>query len=139
MKISFSEAEKMKHKIVLGWRAGPRDVYEVDGNDGHMQTYSASAANEIATDRIEMICDYIQKCFDNCVYALPDFLPINFTGGGFNYIKGIKPILSNKLKRKINLVAPTYPNISGPDFSSEVGLLYMLLQSEELMDSMLEI
>lgn len=139
LKISFSDAEKMKHKIVLGWRAGPRDVYEVDGSEGHLQTYSASAANEIAIDRIEMICDYIQKCFDNCVYDLPDFLPVNITGGGFNYIKGIKPILSNKLKRKINLVSPSYPNINGPDYSSEVGLISLVLQNEYLTESMLEI
>lgn len=139
LKISFSDAEKMKHKIVLGWRTGPRDVYEVDGNDGHIQTYSAGAANEIATDRIEMICDYILKSFDNCIYDLPEFLPVNITGGGFNYIKGIKTVLSNKLKRKINFIAPTYPNINGPDFSSEVGLLHLVLQNEDLMQSMLEI
>lgn len=139
LKISFAEAEKMKHKIVLGWRAGPRDVYEVDGNDGHIHTYSASATNEISMDRIEMICDYIQKCFDNCAYALPDFLPVNFTGGGFNYIKGIKSILVNKLKRKVNFVSPSYPNINGPDYSSEVGLLHLVLQNNYLLNSMLEI
>ncbi len=139
MKISFNEAERIKHKIVLGWKAGPRDVYEIDGSDGYIQTYSASAVNEIATDRIEMICDYIQKCFDSCVYALPDFLPVNITGGGFNFIKGIKPIVSNKLKRKINLVAPDYPNINGPDYSSEVGLLHLVLQHEDFVASMLEI
>lgn len=139
LKISFNDAEKMKHKIILGWRAGQGDVYEVDGNDGHIHTYSASAANEIATDRIEMICDYINKCLDNCVYALPEFLPINFTGGGFNFIQGIKPILSNKLKRKVNMISPNYPNISGPNYSSEVGLLYLVLKNENLLNSMLEI
>ena len=139
LKISFNEAERIKHKIVLGWKAGVKDVYEIDGADGYIQTYSASAVNEISTDRIEMICDYIQKCFDSCVYALPDFLPVNITGGGFNFIKGIKPIVANKLKRKINFVAPSYPNINGPDYSSEVGLLHMVLQNEDLVHEMLEI
>lgn len=139
LKISFAEAEKLKRKIILGWRAGPRDVYEIEGSDGHIQTYSAAACNDIVSDRIEMICDYIQKCLDNCVYALPDFLPINFTGGGFNFIKGIKSVVSNKLKRKVNLVSPTYPNISSPDYSSEVGLMYLALHDEQMLETMLEI
>ena len=113
--------------------------YEIDGSSGSIQTYSASATNEIATDRVEMICDYIQKCLDNCIYDLPDFLPVNITGGGLNYIRGIKPIVSNKLKRKVNLIAPNYPNINGADSSSEVGLLHLVLQNENLTETMLEI
>ncbi len=139
LKTSFNDAEKLKHKLVLGWKAGARDFYEIEGGSGNIQTYSASATNEISIDRIEMICDYIQKCLDNCIYDLPEFLPVNITGGGFNYIRGIKTIISNKLKRKVNLIAPNYPNINGPDFSSEVGLLYLVLQNESLTESMLEI
>ena len=30
LKISFNDAEKLKHKIVLGWKAGPRDYYEIE-------------------------------------------------------------------------------------------------------------
>ena len=86
-----------------------------------------------------MICDYMQKCLDNCIYDLPDFLPVNITGGGLNYIRGIKTIVSNKLKRKVNLLAPNYPNINGADSSSEVGLLYLVLLNEELVESMVEI
>lgn len=139
LKISFNEAEKLKHKVILGWRAGPRDVYEIDGNDEHIKTYSVTACNDIVSDRVEMICEYIQRCLDNCVYALPDFLPVNFTGGGFNFIKGIKTLVSNKLKRKINLVSPTYPNISSADYSSEVGLMHLALNDEQLLETMLEI
>jgi len=138
LKISFSEAEKIKHKIVLGWKAGPNDIYEVDGNEGQIKTYSASAANEIVADRVEMICEYIQRCLDNCIYALPDFLPVNLTGGGFNFIRGIKSTISNKLKRKVNFVAPSYPNLNGPDFSSEVGLIYLVLKNNNILDTMLE-
>ena len=139
LKISFNEAEKVKHKVVLGWNAGPKDFYEIDGSNGVIQTYSASATNEIVIDRVDMICDYILKCLESCIYDLPDFLPVSITGGGFNYIKGIKPILSNKLKRKVNLVAPDYPNINGADSSSEVGLLYLVLKSEAFTESLLEV
>lgn len=139
LKISFDEAERLKHKIVLGWQSGVDDVYEVNDFDGDIKTYSASACNEIVADRIEMICDYIQRCFDNCVYALPDFLPINFTGGGFNFIKGVKLVLSNKLKRKVSLISPAFPNINSPVYSSEVGLMYLALHDENLLEFMLKI
>ena len=100
LKISFSEAERLKHKIVLGWNPKDCDTYEVEG-DEIMQSFSAKATNEIAADRVEMICDYINKCLDRCKYDLPEFLPIYFVGGGFNFIHGIKTIISKKIPRKI--------------------------------------
>ena len=139
LKTSFSEAERLKHKLVLGWNAQPTDAYEIDGADGLKKTYSAKAANEIASDRIVMICEYIQKCLNNCIYDLPEFLPIYVTGGGFNFIKGVKPILSKHLKRTINMISPTLPSVQGgPDYSSEVGLLNLTLNNEDILESLLE-
>ena len=93
LKIQFNEAERLKHKVLLGWQATPSDVYNLEG-DEFMQTYSAKATNEIVTDRIEMICEYILRCLDNCVYDLPEFLPIYITGGGLNYTKGVKNVFN---------------------------------------------
>lgn len=137
LKIQFNEAERLKHKTLLGWQANSNDVYNLEG-DEYMQTYSAKATNEIVVDRIEMICDYIQKCLDNCMYDLPEFLPIYVTGGGLNYLKGIKPILSKKLKRQIILIEPTLPNMNRPDYSSEVGMLDLILNNEDILDSMID-
>lgn len=135
--ISFSEAERLKHKVVLGWNASQSDTYEIEG-DEIIQTYSAKATNEIVSDRIEMICEYIQKCLDNCAYDLPDFLQINVTGGGFNFIRGVKSVLSKKLKRNIAIIAPNLPNVNRPDYSSEVGLLNMVLNYEYMLEAILE-
>lgn len=135
--ISFSEAERLKHKVVLGWNASQSDTYEIEG-DEIIQTYSAKATNEIVSDRIEMICEYIQKCLDNCAYDLPDFLQINVTGGGFNFIRGVKSVLSKKLKRSIAIIAPNLPNVNRPDYSSEVGLLNMVLNYEYMLEAILE-
>ena len=135
--ISFAEAERLKHKVVLGWNARISDTYEIDSGDG-VQTYSAKATNEIVSDRIEMICDYINKCLDYCAYDLPDFLPINITGGGFNYIRGVKTIISKKLKRKVEIISPNLPNLNGPDYSTEVGLLNMVLNYGYVLDEILE-
>ena len=135
--ISFSEAERLKHKVVLGWNASQSDTYEIEG-DELMQTYSAKATNEIVVDRIEMICDYIQKCLDNCAYDLPDFLTIHITGGGFNFIRGVKSVISKKLKRNVAIIAPNLPNVNRPDYSSEVGLLNLILNYEYMLDALIE-
>ena len=121
----------------LGWNARQEDTYEIDGID-NKQTYSAKATNEIVSDRIEMICEYILKCLDSCAYDLPDFLPISITGGGFNFIKGIKPFLAKKLKRQVEIIAPNLPNVNRPDYSSEVGLLNMVLNFDYLLNEILE-
>ncbi len=136
LKIQFNEAERLKHKVLLGWQTNQGDVYTLEG-DEFMQTYSAKATNEIVGDRIEMICEYVLKCLDNCIYDLPEFLPIYVTGGGLNYLKGVKSILSKKLKRTVELVAPSLPNMNRPDYSSEVGLLNLTLKNEELFDMMI--
>jgi len=136
LKIQFNEAERLKHKVLLGWQTNKNDVYNLEG-DEYMQTYSAKATNEIVSDRIEMICEYIQKCLDNCIYDLPEFLPVYVTGGGFNYLKGIRSILSQKLKRQVILIEPELPNMNRPDYSSEVGLLNLSLNNEEFLDTLI--
>lgn len=136
--ISFGEAERLKHKVILGWKASQSDTYEIDG-DETIQTYSAKATNEIVADRIEMICEYIEKCLANCAYDLPDFLPVHVTGGGFNFIRGVKFLLSNKLKRPVEIISPNLPNVNRPDYSSEVGLLNLILNYDYLLDDLLEI
>lgn len=137
LKIQFNEAERLKHKVLLGWQTNSNDVYNLEG-DEYMQTYSAKATNEIVNDRIEMICEYIQKCLDNCIYDLPEFLPIYVTGGGLNYMKGVKSILSKKLKRNVELIEPSLPNMNRPDYSSEVGLLNLTLNNEDIFYSMIQ-
>lgn len=136
LKISFNEAERLKRKIVLGWKPNASDTYEVEG-DEIIQTYSAKATNEIVSDRVEMICDYILKCLDRCAYDLPDFLPIHFVGGGFNFIHGIKTIISKKLKRQVEIISSINMREIRPYDASEEGLLNMVLNYDYLLDEVI--
>ena len=136
LKISFSEAERLKHKIVLGWNPKDCDTYEVEGEEV-MQSFSAKATNEIAADRVEMICDYINKCLERCRYDLPEFLPIYFVGGGFNFIQGIKTIISKKLKRKVEFVNTVKNREIRPYDASEEGLLNMILNYGYMLDDLI--
>ena len=133
LKIGFSEAERLKHKVVLGWNAGANDTYEI-GTEEHLQTYSAKSTNEIVSARIEMICDYIQKCIDNFIYDLPDFLPVYVTGGGFNFIRGVKNVIANKLNRKVQLISAKGLYVQRPNDTSEESLLSLTLYYADMLD-----
>ena len=130
LKIPFGEAESIKRKLVLNWQAHENDTYEVMGKE-FINTYSAKAVNEIAEARIEVIANYIQKCIDKCEYEFPDYLPLYVTGGGLCYIKGIKDLLSKKLGRKVEIVAPGLAQNNRPDYSSEISLLDVALSQQE--------
>lgn len=130
LKIPFSEAESLKRKIVLSWNASEDDTYEIQGKE-YISPFSAVAANQIAEDRIDMICSYILKCLARCEFEFPEYIPIYLTGGGLNYIKGIKDVMSRRLGRRVELVQPSIPNISRPDFSSEIGVLDFAISFEE--------
>ena len=134
LKISFTEAERLKHKVVLGWNPTPADTYDV-GVDENFHTYSAKATNEIVGDRVEMICEYIQKCIDNFIYDLPEFLPVYLTGGGVNFIKGVKNIISIKLKRKAEMVSSKGLYSQRPNDTSEESLLSITIYEEDLLNS----
>jgi hypothetical protein len=42
-------------------------------------------------------------------------------------MKGAKEVLSKKIGRKVEVVAPTLPHTNRPDYSSEIGVLDLAL------------
>ena len=102
----------------------------MQGKD-YISPYSAKATNEIVEDRVDMIATYINKCLDRCDFEFPDYIPVNITGGGLNYLRGVKEYLSRKLGRRVELVAPSLPHVNMPDFSSEIGLMDLALENQE--------
>lgn len=130
LKTDFAQAESLKRKVVLGWQTGENETYDLMGKE-YISTYSAKATNEIAEARIEIICKYIQKCLDRCEYEFPDYLPIYLTGGGLNYIKGIKEFMGRKLGRKVELISPSLAQVTRPDYSSEIALLDLAINQSE--------
>lgn len=130
LKIPFSEAESLKRKIILSWDATKDDTYEIQGKE-YILPFSALATNQIAEDRVEMICSYVLKCLERCEFEFPDYVPLNLTGGGLCYVKGVKDKMAKKLGKRVEIVKPSLPNLARPDFSTEVGLLDLALTCEE--------
>ena len=124
--MSFNTAESLKRKIDLSWNAKETDTYEVQVND-YITPISAQTANIITEERINMIGEYIEKCLERCEFDFPEYIPVHLTGGGLNFIKGAKEVLSRKLGRKVELVSPTLPHTNRPDYSTEIGVLDLAL------------
>ncbi|MBQ7452838.1 MAG: hypothetical protein IJS68_01045 [Clostridia bacterium] len=130
LKINFREAEALKHKTVITWKATPQDTYEVQSKE-FVVPYSAQDTNQIVCDRLDMIIKYINKALENCIYDFPEYIPLYLTGGGVCYLKGIKDYFSKRIGRKVEIISPNLPNISRPDSSSEIGLLDVAIDVNE--------
>ncbi len=136
LRISFGEAQRLKNKIVLAWQPDKNDTYVVEGGE-NIATYAAKATNEIATDRVELISDYIQKCLDLCPFDIPDFLPLNLTGGGFSGMRGFRNVMSKRLKRQVLRAIPKSLQSVRPYNSSEEGILSLVLNLSDTLDDII--
>ncbi len=132
LEVSFTDAESIKRKVMLSINAGENDIYEINGNDG-IKTLSASLVNEIVSYRIGVIAKAVEKCLEMSEYEYPDYIPYSLTGGGICFMKGAKDVLSQKLGRNVEIVAPPFPQLNRPNRSSSLGLLDMAIKSEEPM------
>lgn len=123
--ISFAEAEALKRKVALTLALNDNEVYEVSAK------YPASIVNQIVSARIGTIAKTVLKCMNLCEYIIPDGIPFSLTGGGLTHIRGAKEILSDKLKKPVEIVAPRIPQMEEPEQSSSLGLLDLAINVQE--------
>ena len=122
LRISFNEAESLKRKVVLSLNATDSDYYEVSGKD-FIVPFPAKVTNEIVMARLDMIADLISKCYARCEYDFPDYIPLYVTGGGIATIRGAKDYLQKRIGRKVEIIAPSLPQLARPTLSSTFSLL----------------
>lgn len=130
LKISYSQAEALKRKIVLSLSPSASDFYDISDSTQTKQV-PVKMANEIALARIEMIARCINECIQVYLKESSDYLPIYLTGGGLNYMKGAKDYVSKLLGRNIEEAAPPLPDLNKPHYSSLLGVLNYALKQEE--------
>lgn len=136
LRIPFSEAEVLKDKIALAWIPSQNDNYIINF-DGTTKIYSAKATNEIAFDRIEVICRYIKRCLDEAGYKLPENTYCYLTGGGVTQIKGIRNILSQRLKKSILPEKFINGHKVLPQNASSESLIYFVLTNYEKLNQII--
>lgn len=128
--IPFAQAESLKQKIVLSLNMSDEDVYSVNTSRDAVENFPAKTVNEIATARIKVIAQTIEKCLSECQYDFPEYIPYYLTGGGLSYMKGARDALSKFLSKPVQTVAPSLPQFNRPHMSSSLGLLDMVLNQQ---------
>lgn len=121
--ISFDEAEELKRKAILTLKPNGVDAYELASG----KKFGIKNVNEIILSRIDKILEMIGKCIDSFEMELPDYIPITLTGGGLNYIEGIRDYFRRVLNRSVVFVTPKALLFNRPDLSSSISLLNMAI------------
>jgi cell division protein FtsA len=122
----FGDAERLKRKIILSLDVTDEDVYEITVKDARA-TFPAAKVNEIASDRIKMIADVVNRCLLLKESDYPKYIPLHLTGGGLAYIKGGKELLAKLINKPVELVTSNQPMLNRPYLSSPLGVLNMAI------------
>lgn len=123
LEIGYNEAENLKQQAIVTLKPSGADFYQTeDGNK-----FSIKNVNEIILARVDKITELIKKCIDGFEMGLPDYIPIYLTGGGLNYIEGIKDYFRRIFDRKVEMISPKALLYQRPDLSSSISLLNMAI------------
>ena len=117
LKIGYNDAETLKRKLVLAVNDDKQE-YELPGGT----KIPAGLASDIASSRISMICQLIDKCIEISTINYPKYFPVYLTGGGLSMIKGAKEEVSKNLGRTVEIVNGNLPQFTRPFTSSLVAL-----------------
>ncbi|MBE5738185.1 MAG: hypothetical protein E7354_00405 [Clostridiales bacterium] len=121
--IPFDEAEELKHQAIVTLSPLGVEYYQTASG----RKFSIKAVNEIILNRVDKILVMVGKCIDTFAMELPKYIPIYLTGGGLNYIEGIKDYFRRVLDRPVEFVTPKLLLYAKPDLSSSISLLDMAL------------
>lgn len=123
LEISYEEAEELKSKAIITLKPLGVDFYELDNG----KRFGVKNVNDIILCRLDKIIDMVKTCLGDFEVQLPNYIPINFTGGGINYFEGISDYLRKEFDRPIELIKPKALLYAKPDLSSSISLLNMAI------------
>jgi len=129
---SFDEAEQLKRKLIVCIEPTRDDYYEIINDDGDLSHHPMKKVNDVAVARIESIAEAIRdKCIGAFKAKVDTHTPVYLTGGGLNYIKGVRDLLSKIFDRKVEFVVPIPPQLAKPELSAVISLLNMAIKMEK--------
>lgn len=120
LEVPFDIAESLKRKISIS--ASPSGAYDVVSCENG-EYYSAETIREIMRNCLDVLCEKIEECAEASGYVIPDYVPIEVTGGGISYIRGATAHLSGRLGAFVETVNPRVPLKEKPTESSVLSLL----------------
>ena len=123
----FEVAEILKQNIALTGRPSENEKMVVNYNGNEYQ-FDTLAVYEITVRKIKQIAKMIAKSLETCEYECPDFIPINLTGGGISFIKGVAESMREVLNKDVRIIRPEVSQMADPDNSAILGLLDLALR-----------
>ena len=122
LELEYDAAEAMKRKAIITLKPSYQDESYTITYENEEYSVPIISVNEIIKSKIDKICIMIRKCMA-AFEDLPQNYVIYFTGGGLNYIDGVKDYLSKEFDEQIKLIAPKSMLYNKPDLSSVISLL----------------
>ena len=123
----FEVAEILKQNITLTGRPSENEKMVVNYNGNEYQ-FDTLAVYEITMRKIKQIAKMIAKSLETCEYERPDFIPVNLTGGGISFIKGVCESMREVLNKDVRIIRPEVSQMAEPDNSAILGLLDLALR-----------
>lgn len=124
LKIPYEHAYALKSKINLNLNPINSDMYYITVNDGNY-AYPIKKVNEIATARVQDICNYVKQAIGLLPYDTHEFTTVYLTGSGFDNVVGSREILSKIIEMNVEIIGPSliqYDKLSYAGLSSLLSL-----------------
>ena len=122
--LDFPFAEKLKRKINLTKaETGAYSLIEMDG-----KYFPEEEIISLIKNSLDELCEKISEAMDLSGYAIPEYVPLNVTGGGIAYLRGAKEHLSSRVGVITEIVSPGVPMMNKPVESSVLSLLDLIIE-----------
>ena len=118
--LDFDLAEELKRKVNLSAENGINERL-ITLSDGSY--HNAAETTAVVKESLDTLCEEIEKCIENSGYSIPEYVPLNITGGGISYLRGAKEHVANRTGLSVEVVAPKVPLMDKPTESSALSLL----------------
>lgn len=125
--ISFEEAENLKRKVNLSSFNKNGDNYDViEGANGVF--YNVSDIKNTIFSSLDYLCENVLSAFDEFNKIIPDYVSLQISGGGINYLRGAKEHVAGRLNMSVQTAAPSVPMMEKPTMSDILSLLNLALE-----------
>lgn len=119
--IPFDIAREVKSKVDISLEYSDDAFYEA-GENGKYHL-CANDVNEVVRARLDTFIEYINEGLNYSEYDCPKFATVYLTGGGVSAVRGAKEYIAAKLKKSVEIIAPSIPRFNKPHYSSAISTL----------------
>jgi len=128
LKVSLDSAEQIKRAYVYGLSAG-QSTFEGTDPAGEAKTFTREEVEQVLEPRAEEICEAVRDAIVASGAKLGQWSPVYLTGGGIAINRGGREFMAAKLNKTVRDLPRRAVKLSGPAFSSSLGLLDLLIDT----------